>query len=175
MNPINEQPADDVEFAPARLRGLPAHFEAQKIAFGPVVFQCVRTAWKSGLLAQLDSTGKIAASTEELAATSVLSSYAIDVLLESALSAGVVRRQAGRYSLTRVGDNILHDELTQINIDYIHYVCYQGLFQLEACLREEKPPCPNRPAPVGSTSITITRTRPLPRRFRTSSPASRAS
>ena len=47
-----------------------------------------------------------------------------------------MRREAGRYSLTRIGDNVLHDELTQINIDYVHDVCYQGLFALDACLRE---------------------------------------
>ncbi|MDP2432558.1 MAG: class I SAM-dependent methyltransferase [Pseudomonadota bacterium] len=127
------------EFAPARLRGLPARFEAQKIAFGPVVFQCVRVAWKSGLLALLDAAGKAGASVEALAAQNSLSEYAISVVLETALSAGVVRREGEHYSLTRIGDNVLHDEMTQINIDYVHDVCYQGLFALEASLREEKP------------------------------------
>jgi hypothetical protein len=127
------------EFAPASLRGLPARFEAQKIAFGPVVFQCVRIAWKSGLLAKLDEAGKHGICSRDLAEQTGWSEYAIDVLLESALSAGVVRREEDRYSLTRVGDNVLHDELTQINMDYVHDVCYQGLFELEACLREEKP------------------------------------
>jgi hypothetical protein len=127
------------EFAPASLRGLPARFEAQKIAFGPVVFQCVRIAWKSGLLDRVDKAGKSGINIAELANQTDLSEYAISVLLESALSAGVVRRQDDRYSLTRVGDNVLHDELTQINMDYVHDVCYQGLFELEACLREEKP------------------------------------
>lgn len=127
------------EFEPAHLRGLPARFEAQKIAFGPVVFQCVRVALKSGLLAQLDQAGKAGASIEALASGNRLSPYAISVVLETALSAGVVRRQDSRYSLTRVGDNVLHDELTQINIDYVHDICYQGLFTLEACLRDEKP------------------------------------
>jgi hypothetical protein len=130
---------DLTEFAPARLRGLPARFEAQRIAFGPVVFQCVRVAWKSGLLALLDGAGDAGASVGQLATRSSLSAYAIGVVLETALSAGVVRREAGQYSLTRVGDNLLHDELTQINIDYVHDVCYQGLFALDACLREEKP------------------------------------
>lgn len=125
------------EFSPARLHGLPARFEAQKIAFGPVVFQCVRVAWKSGLLARLEKAGT--ARVEDLAESGNLSAYAISVLLETALSTGVVRRDDGQYSLTRVGDNVLHDELTQINIDYIHDVCYQGLFALDACLREEKP------------------------------------
>jgi len=127
------------EFAPANLRGLPARFEAQKIAFGPVVFQCVRIAWKSGLLDKLDQAGKDGANSEALAKQTGWSTYAIDVLLETALSAGVVRRQEDRYSLTRVGDNVLHDELTQINFDYVNDVCYQGLFELESCLREEKP------------------------------------
>ena len=131
---------DRVEFDPARLYGLPARLEAQKIAFGPVVFQCLRVAWKSGLLAQIEQAGKTGASIEELATGNVeLSVYAISVVLESALSAGAVWRESGRYGLTRVGDNVLHDELTQININYVHDICYQGLFALDACLREEKP------------------------------------
>ncbi len=139
MKPAHEPAEHLTEFAPARLRGLPARFEAQKIAFGPVVFQCVRVAWKSGLLALLDQAGKEGASISELGNRGELSVYALSVLLETALSAGVVRRVGERYSLTRVGDNVLHDELTQINIDYVHDVCYQGLFALDACLREEKP------------------------------------
>ncbi|MGE5385748.1 MAG: class I SAM-dependent methyltransferase [Betaproteobacteria bacterium] len=140
MQPAAEHIDDIVEFDPARLRGLAARLEAQKIAFGPVVFQCVRIAWKSGLLAQLGAAGKIGATVAELAAgNDCLSAYAISVVLESALSAGAVRREGGRYSLTRIGDNVLHDELTQINIDYVHDVCYQGLFALDTCLREEKP------------------------------------
>ena len=131
---------DVIEFAPAKLRGLPARMEAQRIAFGPVVFQCLRVAWKSGLLARLEEAGKEGASIDELANTHTEHSpYAISVLLETALSAGAVRREGERYRLTRVGDNVLHDPLTQINIDYIHDVCYQGLFNLDACLREEKP------------------------------------
>lgn len=139
MNHSINQDSSNVEFDTARLRGMPAHFEAQKIAFGPVVFQCARVAWKSGLLAQLNLTGKTGASVDELAKESSLSAYAISVLMETLLSAGAVRRNTGRYRLTRIGDNILHDKLTQTNIDYVHDVCYQGLFALDACLREEKP------------------------------------
>ncbi|MFZ4540178.1 methyltransferase [Propionivibrio sp.] len=139
MNPISDPSSECIEFEPARLRGLAARFEAQKIAFGPVVFQCARVAWKSGLLAQIELSDKAGATVAELATYSSLSDYAISVVLESALSAGMVKRTDGRYTLTRVGDNILHDELTQINIDYIHDVCYKGLFLLEESLREEKP------------------------------------
>lgn len=139
MNAKNDFPDEVIEFESARLRGLNARFEAQRIAFGPVVFQCVRTAWRSGLLAQIEQRDKQGATVAELAEKNTLSEYAISVVLETAMSAGVVRRKNGHYLLTRVGDNILHDELTQINLDYIHDVCYQGLFQLEASLREEKP------------------------------------
>ena len=145
MNSPNEFANDSIEFEPARLRGLAARYEAQRIAFGPVVFQCVRTAWKSGLLAQIEasesaiSADRKGISVAELARNSTLSPYAISVVLETALSAGVVRRSDGRYTLTRVGDNVLHDELTQINIDYIHDVCYAGLFQLDESLRSGRP------------------------------------
>ncbi len=139
MNPIPDPSSNCIEFEPARLRGLAARFEAQKIAFGPVVFQCARTAWKSGLLAQIELADKTGATVAELATSCSLSVYAISVVLEATLSAGMVKRMDGRYTLTRVGDNILHDELTQINMDYIHDVCYEGLFLLEASLREEKP------------------------------------
>ena len=135
---IDEHPT--IEFPSARLRGLQARMEAQKIAFGPVVFQCLRSAWKSGLLALIEKTGEAGASVDELAADCAdYSPYAISVLLETAFSAGALHREDGRYRLTRVGDNVLHDTLTQINIDYIHDVCYQGLFELDECLRQEKP------------------------------------
>ena len=135
---IDEHPT--IEFPSARLRGLQARMEAQKIAFGPVVFQCLRSAWKSGLLALIEKAGEAGASVDELAADCAdYSPYAISVLLETAFSAGALHREDGRYRLTRVGDNVLHDTLTQINIDYIHDVCYQGLFELDECLRQEKP------------------------------------
>ena len=139
MNPTSDRSSNSIEFEPASRRGLAARFEAQRIAFGPVVFQCARTAWKSGLLAQIELAEKAGATVTELATSCSLSAYAISVVLETALSAGMVKRTDGRYTLTRVGDNILHDELTQIIIDYIHDVCYAGLFSLDACLREEKP------------------------------------
>ena len=40
----------DMNFSPDKQSAFAARFEAQKIAFGPVVFQCVRYAWKRGML-----------------------------------------------------------------------------------------------------------------------------
>ena len=92
---IDEHPT--IEFPSARLRGLQARMEAQKIAFGPVVFQCLRSAWKSGLLALIEKAGEAGASVDELAADCAdYSPYAISVLLETAFSAGALRREDGR-------------------------------------------------------------------------------
>lgn len=48
----------DKKFSPERQSAFAARFEAQKIAFGPVVFQCVRYAWKRGMLQALADAGE---------------------------------------------------------------------------------------------------------------------
>ncbi|MBE9607829.1 class I SAM-dependent methyltransferase [Chitinilyticum piscinae] len=113
-----------------------ARYEAQKLAFGPVVFQCVRIAWKKGLLAAL-ADGALASN--ELMVRHGLSAYAVDVLLESCLSAGVVARKNGLWELEKPGYMLVNDRLTQINFDWVQDVCWQGLFDLERALDEEKP------------------------------------
>ena len=56
-------------FSPQSQSAFSARFEAQKIAFGPVVFQCVRYAWKRGMLQALAQAGSTGLSVTELAAT----------------------------------------------------------------------------------------------------------
>ncbi|UUZ53982.1 hypothetical protein LP419_36585 [Massilia sp. H-1] len=54
-----KRPMLDKKFSPERQSAFAARFEAQKIAFGPVVFQCVRYAWKRGMLQALaDAYGR---------------------------------------------------------------------------------------------------------------------
>lgn len=123
-------------FAPPKT-ALEAQASALKLAFGPVVFQCVRIAWKSGLLSSLEhSDGLDVAS---LARKHGLSEYAISVLLESCLSAQVVAFEDEKYTLTKVGYFVLHDAMSKINFDFMHDVCYLGLHALEESLRQEKP------------------------------------
>ncbi|WP_410498058.1 class I SAM-dependent methyltransferase [Chitinibacter sp. S2-10] len=118
------------------LSAFQARFEAQKIAFGPVVFQCVRIAWKKGLLVSLAQKPM---SSAELMDEHQISSYVLDVLLESCLSAGVVSIENSLWVLEKTGYMLVNDKLTQVNFNYIHDVCWQGLFELEACLDAEKP------------------------------------
>ncbi|HJV95431.1 MAG TPA: class I SAM-dependent methyltransferase [Albitalea sp.] len=116
-----------------------ARFEAQKIAFGPVVFQCVRYAWKRGMLKALGEVGERGLSIDDLAATGEWTAYALKVVLETCSSAGVVRLHEGRYSLAKTGYCVLTDAITQINLDFVHDVCYRGLFDLDRSLDEQTP------------------------------------
>lgn len=129
----------DKKFSPERQSAFAARFEAQKIAFGPVVFQCVRYAWKRGMLQTLADTGGEGMSVTDLAATGKWSEYALKVVLETCLSAGVVYLEGGRYVLDKAGFCVLTDSITQINIDFTHDVCYQGLFRLDESLDAQKP------------------------------------
>jgi ubiquinone/menaquinone biosynthesis C-methylase UbiE len=119
-----------------RLNALEAQSEALKIAFGPIVFQCVRLAWKSGLLALLEDG---ASDVRQLAEKSGWSDYAVTVLLESCLSAGVVDYDGERYALGKTGHFVLNDRMTQVNFDFVHDVCYHGMADLEQSLRQERP------------------------------------
>lgn len=129
----------DKKFSPERQSAFAARFEAQKIAFGPVVFQCVRYAWKRGMLQALADAGEQGLSVTELAAGGRWTEYALKVVLETCLSAGVVYLHGGRYALDKAGFCVLTDSITQINIDFNHDVCYQGLFKLDESLDAERP------------------------------------
>lgn len=127
------------KFSPDRQSALAARFEAQKIAFGPVVFQAVRYAWKRGMLQAVADAGERGLSLDELGAQERWTGYALKVALESCLSAGVVYLQDGRYVLDKAGFCLLTDTLTQVNFDFNHDVCYQALFALDESLDCEQP------------------------------------
>ena len=129
----------DKTFSPERQSAFAARFEAQKIAFGPVVFQCVRYAWKRGMLQALADAGKAGLDVPALAAGGLWSEYALKVALESCLSAGVVSLRGGCYVLDKVGYCVLTDKITQVNLDFNHDVCYRGLFDLDRSLDRELP------------------------------------
>ncbi|WP_137174325.1 methyltransferase [Massilia sp. HP4] len=127
------------KFSPEGQRAFDARFEAQKIAYGPVVFQCVRYAWKRGMLQAIADAGDTGLSVEELAASGGWTPYVLKVVLETCLSAGVVLIDDGRYALDKAGFVVLTDPITQVNIDFNHDVCYQAMFDLEHALDAEKP------------------------------------
>ncbi len=129
----------DIKLSPVGQSAFAARFEAQKIAFGPVVFQCVRYAWKRGMLQALADAGEVGLSLAALEASGRWRGYALKVALESCLSAGVVYLSGGCYVLDKTGYCILTDRITQINFDFNHDVCYAGLYRLEEALDTETP------------------------------------
>ena len=78
---------------------------------------------------------------EEVAARTRLSDYAVKCLLEASLSIGtvLVNPDNDRYTLSKTGWFLLNDPATRVNIDFNHDVNYQGWFHLEESLLEGKP------------------------------------
>ena len=111
---------------------------AQEIAFAPVVFQVSRLMVKFGILDLLNehSDGLTQA---EIAEKAQISPYAAQVLLEASLSVGTVLTRDGRYFISKAGWFVLKDQMARVNMDFVHDVCYQGLFDLEATLQSGKP------------------------------------
>jgi ubiquinone/menaquinone biosynthesis C-methylase UbiE len=115
-----------------------ACYAAQRIAFGPVVFQACRVLRDLGVLHELHRHSAGVTLTALQSGTD-LSRYALKLLLESGMSADVVRLEDERWHLTRTGWFLLEDELTRINMDFVHHVNYQALFHLDRSIHEERP------------------------------------
>lgn len=119
---------------------LTAQFEAQKIAFGPMVFHAAKAMIDLGVLAALEKYDETGADAEQIAASTGLSTYAVDVLLESGLSSNIVHfTEEQKYCLSKVGFFLLNDELTQVNMKFVSDVCYQGVAKLQTALKEQRP------------------------------------
>ena len=126
-------------FERAEKSAFDARFEAQRIAFAPVVFQCVLALRREGVLARIVETREKGVDFESLRVGTGLSSYALTVLLETALSAEVIAVVEGRYVATKTGWFLEKDDLTRVNMDFVADVCYRALDRLPAALREGRP------------------------------------
>lgn len=117
---------------------LEAQYAAQKIAFAPIIFQVARSMRELGILEALYSHDKSGLSIEEISQLVNISNYGVKTLIETALSADIVKICDDKYHITKTGYFLLKDEMTKINMDYNHDVNYQGLFYLEESIKEEK-------------------------------------
>jgi ubiquinone/menaquinone biosynthesis C-methylase UbiE len=115
-----------------------ARFAAQRIALGPIIFQCARLLRDFGVLEALRAT-RAGLTLEELIARVDAPRYGVLVLLEAGLAAGVVHAEGDRYVLTKTGACVLMDELTRINMDFVHHGCFQAFYYLEDSIRQGKP------------------------------------
>jgi hypothetical protein len=118
---------------------LEAKADAQRIAFGPVVFQVARVLRNTGILTVIEEHGPEGITLEDIASRVRLPHYGVRVLLESGLGIGLVVAGGEKYTITKTGYFILHDPLTKTNMDFVHDVCYKGLFSLEESITSGKP------------------------------------
>ncbi|MFO7671827.1 MAG: class I SAM-dependent methyltransferase [Bacteroidales bacterium] len=118
---------------------LQAKFDAQKIAFGPIMFQAARTLRDLGILGLIRSHRSEGIGMEEIARELDLSLYGVKVLLEAGLSMELLMVQEGRFRITKTGWHILSDELTNVNMDFTHYVNYLGMYSLDESIRTGTP------------------------------------
>ena len=122
------------------LSAVEARAEAQRLAFSPLMFQAIRVLATSGLLARIleeGTEGMTPAALHE--ARPEFSLYALTVLLEAGLACGVVEAADAGFACTKVGWFLAKDELTRVNLNFSHSVCYRGLYHLETALREGRP------------------------------------
>lgn len=124
-----------------------AIYEAQKIAYAPVIFQVVRSLRDLGILKLLEDSGKSGMNAEEIGESLGISQYGVETLLESGHSCNVVDYNQDDkpaykdriYVLSKVGYFLLNDSMTRINMDFNHHVCYHGLAKLDEAVVDGKP------------------------------------
>ncbi len=121
-----------------RLSALDAQYNAQRIAFAPIVFQAARAMRDLGVLQALDEH-RDGLDVAGLRSATGLSEYGLELLLETGMSADLVYREEDRWHLTKTGWFILKDEMTNINMDYNHYVNYKALYHLDESITQGRP------------------------------------
>jgi len=115
-----------------------AQFDAQKLAFAPIMFQAARSLRNLGILETIKKHSE-GLSIEEVAEKLNLSVYGVKVLLEAGLSLELVYARNHKFFITKTGWFLLTDDLTNVNMNFTHDVNYLGFFKLEESIKNEKP------------------------------------
>ncbi len=120
-----------------------ARYAAQRLAFAPLMFQACRVLRDVGLLEALSKARARGLTVAEALEGSLLSRYAAELLFEAGLASGLCTcsdvESEPRFFITNMGVYWLRDPLTRVNTDFVHYVCYEGAFQLQQALLEGLP------------------------------------
>ncbi len=118
---------------------LQAKYDAQKIAFAPIMFQAAKALRDFGILEYIRKQRKNGAKVSAIAQAVNLSEYGVKVLVEAGLSLEMLMRKAEKYFLTKTGYFILGDELTRVNMDFTNDVNYLGMFHLQEAIQKGAP------------------------------------
>jgi ubiquinone/menaquinone biosynthesis C-methylase UbiE len=115
-----------------------AQFDAQKIAFAPIMFQAARALRNLGIL-NIIYENKDGLTISEVAEKLNLPRYGVKVLLEAGLSLELVYAKEYKFFITKTGWFILSDGLTKVNMDFTHDVNYLGFFKLQDSIENGNP------------------------------------
>lgn len=113
---------------------------AQVIAHGPILFQVARVLRDRGILAVIEDAKSAGIGIPEICEKVKLSEYGVRVLLEAGLGMHLVKyTDDEKFAITKTGYFILHDPLTNVNMNFVNDVCYKGIFHLEEAIETGKP------------------------------------
>ncbi|MFM2598960.1 methyltransferase [Vibrio fortis] len=118
---------------------LQAKTEAQKLSFAPIVFHTARTLRDLGILKALDEAGEQGLDASDISAKTGVSEYGVKVLLDMALSAHIVLWEKPNYRLANLGFYMLHDGMTEANMDFTADVCYAAMMHLTEAIQKGTP------------------------------------
>lgn len=118
---------------------LQAKFDAQKIAFGPIMFQAARSLQRLGILEIIKKQRNKGITIADISEKLDITVYGVKVLVEAGLSMEMLNVVDNKYYLTKTGFFILSDPLTKVNMDFVHDVNYEGFFKLEESIKTGKP------------------------------------
>lgn len=127
-----------LNFGSDKKRAVQAKFDAQKIAFAPIMFQAALALRNLGIL-ELVKNSEEGITIDEVANNLKLPLYGVKVLLEAGLSLEVVSVADSKFHLTKTGWFVLCDELTRVNMDFTNDVNYLGMFSLTESVKTGRP------------------------------------
>ena len=126
------------EFGNDKKSAFQAQYDAQKIAFAPIMFQAARALRDLGILETVKNH-KQGITIEDVADILNLPVYGVKVLLEAGLSIELVYAKDHKFFITKTGWFVMNDELTKVNMDFTHDVNYLGFFNLKEAVKSGKP------------------------------------
>ncbi|WP_114790343.1 methyltransferase [Niabella yanshanensis] len=126
-------------YAKDKRSAIDAKHHAQVIAHGPIVFQVARLLRDKGILKVIENH-KTGINLAGIVEQTKVPEYGTRVLLEAGLGMEMVTvDEDGKYYLAKTGYFILHDPLTNVNMNFVQDICYKGLFHLEEAIDTGKP------------------------------------
>ena len=121
------------------MSAIEAKNEAQKLVFAPIYFQVVVTLKELGILSLL-SKHKKGLSISNISSLTNITEYGVKVLIEAAEAVQIVEYiSSGIIALTKMGYMLNSDIMTNVNINFINDVCYNGAKYLTPSIQTGKP------------------------------------